>query len=706
MPTLTIEGKRVKVDDAFMQLSPEQQASTVEEIAGQLGISAGGESAGPALEGYVRADGLSKLSGLTQAAAGGGNQDDLIRANMEASKVEKMRGNSAAQDAVIDPLMGWSDELYSATLGNAARMVKDGVGPIEGFKREQLLQQELERRRRERSPVASTVGDIAGMGMTGGAAAKKGLSLIGRTANSGLAARALATSGEGLAYGGIAGSGNAEMGDKVSGGVTGALIGAGSGLALPVLGAGVRAAGRGIAASARPFLAANKAADRTVAGAFIADQGAEALNRTAAATAVRNGQPVMNVDRGGESVRSLARAAANSSPEARGKFDRFIGDRFSGQGTRAVNFLRKIVGTNADDVALRDSVEQAARVRNKANYDKAYAFNFGNNHPVELDEFAKSIPADAVRNAQRIAQLERRPFGEQLIASIDDASGTVRLSRQPSMREWDYIQRGLRSSQESAFRGGNGDVGTAYKNFRNDLLKVLDSANPAFKNARANAAAAFGAEDAIDAGRKFATTTRNTPEMAKALKMMPKTEKDAFAAAYVSGLTRKIESSNDRVNVIRNLFGSEEARKKNIMALGVKGAAELEAFVRIETALDQLRGAMGNSTTARQLKEMIGIGGISGAYGLGTGDWQTAALGVSAAVGRFGAQKASEKASAKMMARIADLLLSQDPKMIERVVKNATVSPKYAAALRSVTDNLMRISPPSAANVYSQVGAQ
>ncbi len=37
MPTLNIEGKRVKVDDSFLALSPEEQQRTVEEIAQQIG---------------------------------------------------------------------------------------------------------------------------------------------------------------------------------------------------------------------------------------------------------------------------------------------------------------------------------------------------------------------------------------------------------------------------------------------------------------------------------------------------------------------------------------------------------------------------------------------------------------------------------------------------------------------------------------------
>ena len=39
MATLTIEGRDVDVDDSFLQLSPEQQAQTVDEIAGQIGIA-------------------------------------------------------------------------------------------------------------------------------------------------------------------------------------------------------------------------------------------------------------------------------------------------------------------------------------------------------------------------------------------------------------------------------------------------------------------------------------------------------------------------------------------------------------------------------------------------------------------------------------------------------------------------------------------
>jgi hypothetical protein len=40
MPTLTIGDKRVTVGEEFMQLSPDQQHATVDEIAQQLGVGA------------------------------------------------------------------------------------------------------------------------------------------------------------------------------------------------------------------------------------------------------------------------------------------------------------------------------------------------------------------------------------------------------------------------------------------------------------------------------------------------------------------------------------------------------------------------------------------------------------------------------------------------------------------------------------------
>jgi hypothetical protein len=64
MPTLNINGKRVKVDDSFLSLSPEEQDATVDEIAASIGAPA---EAAPVAE---ETAGLSPDNPLVQANAG------------------------------------------------------------------------------------------------------------------------------------------------------------------------------------------------------------------------------------------------------------------------------------------------------------------------------------------------------------------------------------------------------------------------------------------------------------------------------------------------------------------------------------------------------------------------------------------------------------------------------------------------------------
>jgi len=633
---------------------------------------------------------LAELSRLTQSSAGGENQDDLVRANMDASRVERATGNSPAQDAVIDPLFGWSDEAYSATVGAPVRMIKDGVGYGEAYKRESLMQNELEDRRRERSPIASTAGDLAGAIVTGGAIAKGGGSLAARAANSGLMTRAAAGAAEGAAYGGVTGAGTADYGEKGEGAGYGAAVGGVAGGAIPVIGAGVRKGWDTASNAARSVFSPKTDAERRVAAAIAADKGREAVSAADDAIARVNGQDVRLVDRGGETTRALARASSNVSPETRARFTDLAEDRFNTQSERAKAVIGRIVGGNVDDLALRESVKEGARASNSMKYTQAYNQNFGGTHPIELDALQQRVPASAVRNAMKVAKSEGREFGEQLIANIDETADTVTFRRAPSLREWDYIQRGLRTSADQNYRSGAGEVGNAYKNLRREIINVLDEANPTYKEARAGAAAAFGAEDAIDAGQKYAKASRNTPEMAKALEKLNPAEKKAFQVGYASELIDKINSTRDRVNVVKSVFGSPEAREKMTLAFGAQKAKEIEAFVRIETGMDSLRGALGGTTTTRQLVELGLVSGTG--YGAVTGDWQNASLvGIGAAAAGGVGKYAGRKIDERMLRNIADLLLSDDPAKIASVASRAAKNSKYMDAVRDLTTRFMQL---------------
>ena len=243
MGQITIEGQRVTIDDGFFSLSPEEQDATVDEIARDpefvarknqapeatpdmpVGMQARpGPGVGPEqFQSYL--DELSQNTSNFAAAPDPARNTDpegydrKMRAQLEARKVGEMMGDRPQ----MDPLAGFTDELWSSTVGAGTRMIRDGVGYGEARKREQMLQEELQARARKASPIMSTVNDIAGGVMLGGTLAKGGLTLAGKSLP--IIGRTGAAALEGAGYGGLTGAGYAKQGEKAKGAMTGAVIG-------------------------------------------------------------------------------------------------------------------------------------------------------------------------------------------------------------------------------------------------------------------------------------------------------------------------------------------------------------------------------------------------------------------------------------------------------------------------------------------------
>jgi hypothetical protein len=201
------------------------------------------------------------------------------------------------------------------------------------------------------------------------------------------------------------------------------------------------------------------------------------------------------------------------------------------------------------------------------------------------------------------------------------------------------------------------------------LVSEMDSAVPAYASARRGAAGFFDAEDALEAGKKFVNINRAIPETKRVLAKMGKDEREAFAVGFAAELKDKIGQARDNLNVINQIFGSPEAREKVAMALGPQRFKEFEAFVRVEKTADMLRQAVsGNSTTARQLIEMglTGTGaGVGGFYYSGGDPVATMTAAAAGAGGRFAAQKSGQK----VLRVMTNMLLSDDPKQMERAIK-------------------------------------
>lgn len=679
MATLTINGQRVTVDDSFLKLSPEQQDATVDEIAASIGAS------GPHR--------LTGSPGKMAVPAGVSENIEDMRPQPEPNWLD---AGLTAVDNTIEgiPFLGPLTQRASDFLGTQAGGLLTGQDPAQ-------LQAELDARRGKRDetyPLTALSGNL-----TGGIAALGGLgALPGGAAALGMAGN-LGTRvlNSGISSAGIAGAdafargkqGEEVLNDMALGGAIGAgvpVVGAGLGL-------GARYVGNRILPPIRGAFNRDAEAARRVAGAFDQDvrtAGAPIMTPADEAMARQAGAPVINADRGGQATRTLARTAANISPAAEGTFRRLTDDRFATQGNRATAFIRRIMGGNIDDLALQDRIATAARNTNRPAYRAAYAAPAARaiwtpeiRQLMQSDIFraaidgAESVGTDfaAVRGGAAV----RNPFtfgpnGQIGLRAMPDGSRAL-----PSLEFWDIVQRNLRKTADTARRAGDLETADRAGQLRTVLNNVLDGAVPEFNAARRGAARFFDAEDALEAGRMFARQPKSIPEARRAHAQFTPEERKVFATGYASELIDTIKASRDRVNVINNVFGSQASRESLELALGRQRALEVEAYVRMEGIVDQLRTAVsGNSSTAKQLIAAGVLGG--GVSALQGGDLTN--IGSSAALfalGRRGLQVMGKAVDDRVMQRVGEILASHDPALLTRLVQNAMLSRQHMLALEA-----------------------
>lgn len=543
------------------------------------------------------------------------------------------------------------------------------------------------------NPGAALAGNIGGtvamLGPVG--ATKRGADLLGLSGSIGN--RVLKS---GMSGGAISGGDTAIRGGDLGEIAASTGIGAGLGMAIPGAGELAKAVYRGgknlTTGIWRGIFDPTEEATKRVSGTLRADQAANPgamLTPDDLTSAQRFGQPVINADRGGEATRALARTSANFSPEARDAMQRHVGDRFASQGNRVARMIGAITGGRTDDLLAVEGIKSAATTANKAAYDGAFArpaaqalWNEGYAQLMQAPAVQRAVRLATVRGGNRAAAQGFKPITNPFVRTENgftlarNADGSTAL---PTLQFWDQVKRNLDDDIGQLSRAGKNSEASDLRNLKNTLVRMLDQSVPEYRAARQGAAAFFGAEDAVEAGKAFAKSNRMLPEYQRGLKAMNSAEREAFEIGFASEMIDAAKNTRDRANVVQNMFGSAEAREKMVMAFGPQRAREIEAFVRVENAMDMMRGAFGNSTTARQLIEAGAIGGGTWVW---TGDWQK---GVAAGALTAGVRAGSKKINERVLRETARLLLSDDPKLIEKAVRNASVSPQHMAALDALT---------------------
>lgn len=637
----------------------------------------------------AQAGGVKRLAGMPgkMSAPGGVSQNIEDRRPRPA---RNLLGSTAATAIgladlpIVGPaVFGVSDALVG--LGGMAM----GQDYGETVRRQQANREKL----REQYPVANMAGQLGGAVAGTGAvsATKVGADLLGMTgkfiprvvnsATSGAAVSAADTAMRGGNIGDVAGA--AGLGGAISG-------------AIPIVGQGLKsgigALGRVLQPTVGAVANSSDEALRRTGTAIARDLQANPagmFNTADEAVAQQAGVPIINADRGGETVRALTRSVANQSPEARAVIEKTASDRFGSQAGRAVEVVRRIAGGSVDDLGYQDAIKRMAQSVNQPAYKAAYeapgaaaVWNQPIKELMQSDTFRAAISAAEKRGSDKAAvagfravknPFEFLPDGSVTLKTNPDGSRAL-----PSLQFWDQVKRNLDGMIGTAQRQGDNTLVADLTQIKQKLTGALDSAVPEFATARAGAASFFGAEDALDAGKMFANQTRQVPEATKAFNALKPAEKDAFRTGFASEIIDKIKDGRFRSNIIDGAFGSPAKREMIELVFGKAKARELEAYIRVEDLADKLRGAMGNSTTARQLME-LGIGAGSGALLTG-GDWKGALTGAAVAKG---ARYFGRRVDDKVMQEVARLLMSNDPALMKRAVNQAMLSPMWMDALEA-----------------------
>lgn len=527
-------------------------------------------------------------------------------------------------------------------------------------------------------PTANMVGELAG-----------GIGSAAAAAPTAIGARVLGLNGTtlpGAMWRGVASGTGIGAADALTRGqdpIAAGTLGGAIGGAAPVVGRVVSTIAAPVATAIRGLRDPAAEASRRVAGAVQRDiaSGTAGLTEPEMLAAQHAGHPVNLMDMGGETTRAVARSAANTSPEGRAILNRGIDDRFENQSNRITGWLNRTFHY-PDAEAQQRAIVEAAQSANRPAYRQAIQDSHAQNVRLWDPDFEHLAQAPEVQNAIRLATPQLRnwavrdgfrpPVGA---FEINNGRTTLRQTNAgndilPGLQYWDYVKRALDEMNTPTSRA-----------FSRALREKLDTAVPAYREARAGAATFFRASDALEAGQNFVTQNFANPEARLALQRMSQQERQLFQDGFVSRFMESINQSGDRRNILNTIAHSPAHREKLNIALGPQRARELEGILHVEQIMDRGRGAVqGNSTTARQLTELGLAGGASALESGSPIPTDPAALMSAALV--YGAARGRHVIDTRVARQVAELLASNDPQRLRTGMQLLTHNSNIFGALR------------------------
>lgn len=606
MTTLNIAGRRVKVDDSFKDLTPEQQNATVEEIARTLG-----DGQPPQIKASVEAAPEPRDSTM-------GKIDTFMRGAADTMSFGLADEIAAGGDALFNPVFGTGDDGASISERYIANLASErGIDTADS---------------RERFGYRLG-GQITG-GVAGGVGlAKSGLSMTSNAIDKGakLANVAKASAAEGTILGAGQGFGSGEDGfinrvvSSVKGGATGGVLGAGAPYVTAGTGAFLRSILAPVAARVRP----SQASDRAMSTAL--QRSGKTPDEIAGImqSAIDDGQRGYAVaDALGHSGQRMLSSVARTPNDARQEVVNQLLMRQSGQGDRLSNAVAE--GFAAPDTAVRRTTD-LTRAR-----DIEASHLYG----------AARQSAGAVNVTPILETIDQtlRPGVNQIVTprdriahdSIEGALARVRSmisDGQSQVTDFNTLFRAKLDLDDMITKAeGQGAGNRAY--YLNEVKRRVDNAlseaSPAYRQANDTFARRSGVIDAVDTGRAATSGRQRSSDTIADYAAMTPEQQAAFRAGYADPLIARVEAASASPTTNKARMLNTPKFREEFQHFAEPGQAQQlgRRIGREQRMFETLNQAVGGSRTADNVADFDDIANFDPAIltNLFRGNWKTAAL--------------------------------------------------------------------------------
>jgi hypothetical protein len=586
----------------------------------------------------------------------------------------------AAMRGAADTLsLGFADEI-AAGLGT-------GFGVLGNYDEELARQRGIDASDSEDRFGYRLGGQLAG-GVGGGIGmARNGLSFGANAINRGasLGRVAAASAGEGALLGGAHGFGSGEgAAGRAGSALAGGVIGGGLGAVAPVAMAGLQ---RGLGMAAAPITArlfpesyAQRAIGEGVRRSGLSvDDIAAALSRSQA-----DDQGMFTVaDAMGNSGQRMLSTVARNPSDARQGVIEALQERQVGQGDRLSSFLAE--GFGASDTAAQRAANLTAQRTASANA------NYG-----AAREGAGSVdPTKAIAAADDFlgmgGSLPRTNIADDSIESAVSRAKSYLTDGQSVISDFGSA---LRSKQEmdAMIEGASPAVQRQLIPIRNALDEALESASPAYANARNTFRQQSRAIDAIDTGRAASSGRMRSSDTVPQFNALSEAEQSAFRAGYADPLIARIEatSMSPTTNKARSLITPKTGEE--FPAFAVPGNADQmgSRIAREQRMFETANAALGGSKTADNLADAAELAKFDPGVmsKLFRGDFIGAAM--------DGVRRVGSEASGtppRVVEQIAEALMQTDPNIArqfltasgKRMTQQEALRAQIVAALTGLT---------------------